>query len=77
MFDGSKCFSVFLNGELFPLWSGVSEPSATQILALRNALREESLSFPVIARAHWSGASVTYGGLRYYNKNLEEVEANV
>jgi len=77
MFDGSKCFSVCLNGEWFPLWTGGSKPSAAQISDFRNALDAESLELPVTARAHWSGVSVTYCGVRYYNNNLEEVEADV
>ncbi len=76
-FDGAKCFSVFLKGEWFSLWSGVSEPSQAQIQAFRDVLSEESLVLPVIAKAHWSGALLTYGGLRYYNKNREEAEINV
>jgi len=77
MFDGSKCYSVFLNGAWFPLWSGVKPPSESDVHAFRRALSEESLVLPVVAKAHWSGASSTFGGLRYFNKNFEEVEANV
>jgi hypothetical protein len=77
MFDGSKNFSVFLNGGWFSLWAGVREPSALEVQTFRNALAQEALVLPVEARARWSGASVTFGGLRYFNKNFEEVEANV
>jgi hypothetical protein len=76
-FDGSKCFSVFLNGDWFSLWSGVAEPSPERIAGFRMALLAQSLELPVRAVARWSKSTTEYSGLRYYNSASEECEIRV
>jgi hypothetical protein len=77
MFDGSSCFSIFVNCAWFSLWRGVSEPSEAEIVEFRKALLAESIALPVRAKAKWSGTTKEFTGIRYFNSRYEEVEANV
>jgi hypothetical protein len=75
MFDGSKCFSVFLNGDWYALWYGVRIPIEQDIGKLKMVLCELGLQLPVNATAKWSGKAEIYSGIRYYDKTRNEVEA--
>ncbi|CAN7197468.1 hypothetical protein LJR289_000512 [Pseudoduganella sp. LjRoot289] len=75
MFDGSKSFSVYLQGRWHSLWRGEVRPSAAEVAAFNSAISELSLSLPIVATARWSGKSECYGGLRYYDQDGAEVEA--
>ncbi|HEY2021339.1 hypothetical protein [Paraburkholderia sp.] len=74
MFDGSKCFSVYLGDKWHSLWHGSVPPRAAEIADFKTALCELRLSLPVVATAQWSGKSECYGGLRYYDHAKTEVE---
>jgi len=75
MFDGSKCFSVYLGDNWHSLWHGSVPPRAAEVASFKTMLSELGLALPVVATARWSGKSECYGGLRYYDHHSNEVEA--
>lgn len=74
MFDGSKCFSIYLDGEWHGLWYGVRIPTEQDKAKLKMALGGLGLDLPVVATAKWSGKSESYKGIRYYDEARNEVE---
>jgi hypothetical protein len=74
MFDGAKCFSVYLTGEWHALWYGVRIPTEQDKERLKTALCVLGLDLPVIAAAKWSGKSECYEGIRFYDEAGNETE---
>jgi hypothetical protein len=46
MFDGSKCFSIYLCYNLHSLWHGVAPPRAAELAGFKAALSELGLALP-------------------------------
>lgn len=77
MYDGSRAYSIFLNNEWFCFWHGIRKPTEIGIAHFRNTLEASDLTFPVSARAYWSGRTELFHGLRYYDERGTEVEIEV
>lgn len=74
MFDGTKCFTVYLAGEWHSFWRGGFPPSESDTVNFKAVLSELGLMLPVVATARWSGKVDQYNGLRYYDQDQNEVE---